>query len=106
MDINIRIAGAAGQGIQTAADLLGKAITRGGWRVSSFSDAESRIRGGLNFTHLRVSELPGTGVTNRVDILVALSYDAVGKLAPDLTERGVVVATRIGNTPDVRRCQL
>ncbi len=91
MDINIRIAGAAGQGIQTAADLLGKAITRGGWRVSSFSDAESRIRGGLNFTHLRVSELPGTGVTNRVDILVALSYDAVGKLAPDLTERGVVV---------------
>ena len=91
MDINIRIAGAAGQGMQTAADLLGRAVARNGWQAVAYSDAESRIRGGLNFTHLRVSDQPCSGVTNRVDILVALSKDAVDQLAPNLSERGVVL---------------
>ena len=91
MDINIRIAGAAGQGIQTAADVLGLAVTRNGWQAVAYSDAESRIRGGLNFMHLRVSDQPCAGVTNRVDILVALSKDAVEHLAGGLSERGVVL---------------
>lgn len=91
MDITIRIAGAAGQGMQTAADLLGKAVTRSGWHVSAYSDAESRIRGGLNFTHLRVSDQPCAGVTDRADILVALTREAVEQLASSLTERGIVL---------------
>lgn len=91
MNINIRIAGAAGQGMQTAADLLGKAVTRNGWYVIAYNDAESRIRGGLNFTHLRVSDQPCAGVTNCVDILVALSHEAVDQLASGLTQRGIVL---------------
>ncbi|MDD2598756.1 MAG: 2-oxoacid:acceptor oxidoreductase subunit alpha [Kiritimatiellae bacterium] len=93
MEINIRIAGAAGQGMQTAADLLGKGVTRSGWHVIAYSDAESRIRGGLNFNHLRVSDQPCAGVTNRVDILVALTREAVEQLAPTLTEGGVILCS-------------
>ncbi len=99
MDINIRIAGAAGQGMQTAAELLGKAITRSGWHINAYSDAESRIRGGLNFTHLRVSDHPCAGVTNRLDILVALTRDAVEQLAPDLTDHGVVLCNEAWEHP-------
>lgn len=99
MDINIRIAGAAGQGMHTAADLLGKAITRSGWHVTAYSDAESRIRGGLNFTHLRISDSPCSGVTNRVDMLVALSQEAVERLASDLTERGIVLCNEAWEHP-------
>ena len=99
MDINIRIAGAAGQGIVTAAELLGKAITRSGWHVTAYSDAESRIRGGLNFMHVRVSDPARSGVTNRVDMLVALTSEAVEQLAPGLTERGIVICNEAWEHP-------
>jgi len=91
MELNIRIAGAAGQGIQTASNLLGKILTRSGLFAYCTNDAESRIRGGLNFNHIRCSEKPLTGVTNRIDILVALNQDALKALAPSLLPDSAVI---------------
>jgi len=92
MEVNIRIAGAAGQGIQTAAGLLGKALTRSNLFAYAYTDAESRIRGGLNFTHIRCSREPLAGVTNRIDILVALSKEALSAFEELMTEKSLVVA--------------
>jgi 2-oxoglutarate ferredoxin oxidoreductase subunit alpha len=77
--VDIRISGAAGQGVQTAADLLGKAATRAGLFAYGYSDAESRIRGGRNFSHIRIATQPCMGVHESVDLLLELNQ-------PDLTE--------------------
>jgi 2-oxoglutarate ferredoxin oxidoreductase subunit alpha len=52
-DINIMVAGAAGQGMQTIGVILGKVFVRGGCEVFAMQDNESRIRGGHNFFQIR-----------------------------------------------------
>ncbi len=77
MEVRVRLAGAAGQGVQTAADLLGRIVTRSGRFAYANTDAESRIRGGLNFSQMRFSEGPVEGVVDDYQILVALSPEAL-----------------------------
>ncbi len=73
MEVRVRLAGAAGQGVQTAADLLGLAVTRSGRFACGYTDAESRIRGGLNFSQMRLADHPVEGVVEDYEVLVALS---------------------------------
>jgi 2-oxoglutarate/2-oxoacid ferredoxin oxidoreductase subunit alpha len=98
MEVNIRIAGAAGQGTQTSAELLGKALTRAGLFAHCHTDAESRIRGGLNFSHLRVSDRRLAGVRSHVDVLVAQSEDAVHVLG-ELPEGSLLLAQKKTDHP-------
>jgi 2-oxoglutarate ferredoxin oxidoreductase subunit alpha len=77
VEVRVRLAGAAGQGVQTAADLLGLVTTRSGRFAYANTDAESRIRGGLNFTQMRFSDRPVEGVVNDYQVLVALSREAL-----------------------------
>jgi 2-oxoglutarate/2-oxoacid ferredoxin oxidoreductase subunit alpha len=95
----IRIAGAAGQGVKTAADLLGKAVNRSGFFATCYMDAESRIRGGLNFSHLRVATQPCQGITDDYDILVALSDPALEEFVNQLPKTGTVIGHRAFEHP-------
>lgn len=92
MELNIRIAGAAGQGMQTTADLLGKVLTRAGLFAYAYADNESRIRGGLNFTHLRCADRPLAGVTETLDLLVVLSPEALTAFAGRVAADGAILA--------------
>ena len=91
MEIHVRIAGAAGQGMQTTADLLGKVVTRAGLYAFCYSDAESRIRGGLNFSHLRLGERPLAAVRNHIDLLVAHSREALERFGNLVAQGGMVL---------------
>lgn len=99
MDLNIRAAGAAGQGMQTTAEVLGKAAMRYGLSAHCYLDAESRIRGGLNFSHLRLSDSPVGGTVNRVDILIAQTDQAAAELAPSLAKDGLLIAEKATDHP-------
>jgi 2-oxoglutarate ferredoxin oxidoreductase subunit alpha len=77
VEVRVRLAGAAGQGVQTAADLLGLVVTRSGRFAYANTDAESRIRGGLNFSQMRISDRPVEGVVDDYQILVALSQESL-----------------------------
>ena len=79
-DSTIKIAGAAGQGMQTIGFILGKVLTRSGLHVFAMQDNESRIRGGHNFFQLRISGNRILSMTERVDILVALNQNGVDLL--------------------------
>jgi len=94
MEVQIRIAGAAGQGLQTAADLLGRALTRAGSFAYLYNDAESRIRGGLNFSHLRCSDQPLHGISQQVDILVAMTDAAVTEFSHLVAKNGIILCNR------------
>jgi len=91
MEVNVRLAGAAGQGLQTTADLLGQAVTRSGLYAYCYNDVESRIRGGLNFSHLRLSDKPLSGVSRRIDLLVAQTEAVIGQLSGGLSAEGLVL---------------
>jgi 2-oxoglutarate/2-oxoacid ferredoxin oxidoreductase subunit alpha len=91
VDISIRIGGQAGQGMQSISSIMGKIFTRHGYYVFIHQDVESRIRGGHNYTQVRVSDHPVQTFRNRVDLLIALDKGAVTADLPDLTKDGVMV---------------
>jgi len=75
MELNLLIGGAAGQGMETIMNLLGKSLVREGFGIIYSKDYMSRVRGGHNFSRLRIA--PGTPWSNveTVDILVALNEE-------------------------------
>jgi 2-oxoglutarate ferredoxin oxidoreductase subunit alpha len=79
IDITVKIAGEAGQGIQTVGDLLSLVCQKAGLYLMGINDFESRIRGGYNFFQIRISDRPVYAPCPKVNLLVALnqkSYDA------------------------------
>ncbi len=75
MEVNVLIGGAAGQGMETIMNLLGKALVREGFGLIYTKDYMSRVRGGHNFSRLRIA--PGNPWTTdeTVDVLVALNEE-------------------------------
>ncbi|GAX61657.1 pyruvate:ferredoxin oxidoreductase and related 2-oxoacid:ferredoxin oxidoreductases, alpha subunit [Candidatus Scalindua japonica] len=76
-DFNITIAGSAGQGLQTIANILLKILARNGYHVFSSQDYMSRIRGGHNFTNIRVSNKPIYSTNVSSQLLIALDQQSV-----------------------------
>ncbi|MFX0044793.1 MAG: 2-oxoacid:acceptor oxidoreductase subunit alpha [Candidatus Hermodarchaeota archaeon] len=91
MDITFNIGGEAGQGIDTIGDLLTQVFVKSGFYTFTIKDFESRIRGGYNFSQIRVSDSPVHAPVDDIDIVVALSRDAISNKRPQLTEGGVII---------------
>ena len=89
--ITIKIAGAAGQGMQTVGFVLGRLFTRAGLQVFALQDNESRIRGGHNFFQMRVAETPVLSMVRSIDILIALNQNAITLHQQELSARGVII---------------
>lgn len=91
MDVNIRIAGEAGQGVHTVGDLLVQVLAATGRHVFASQSYMSRIRGGLNWYDVRVSDQELFGGRERADLLVALIPEALEELAAEVTPGGMVL---------------
>jgi 2-oxoglutarate ferredoxin oxidoreductase subunit alpha len=91
VDVSIRIAGQAGQGIQSISAIMGKIFIRYGYYVFINQDAESRIRGGHNFDQIRVKDQPVYAIDDKVDYLICLDGNAVGSDLPNLAENGIMI---------------
>ncbi len=72
LDLTIRIGGAAGQGLQTIGDVISKTLVRSGYHVFTIQDYLSRIRGGHNYTQVRVRDVPVASQREGVHLLVGL----------------------------------
>ena len=90
-DIEIGIAGAAGQGMQSIAFTLGKTFVRSGFFSFVYHDLMSRIRGGSNISFVRVKNNQATSVSYLVDVLVALDRDAILKNMKKLKPGAIVI---------------
>ncbi len=91
-DITVVIAGQAGQGVDTASELLARALVRSGYYVFSYPDVMSRIRGGHNFTSVRISERPRLGNFGSANLLLALDEASIALRRPDLVSGGMIIA--------------
>ena len=86
--LKLRLCGAAGQGLKTAAQLLGKAVTRSNLWAHCYSEVESRVRGGVNSQQFLISSKPRREVRKKVDLLLATSQEALDASQGDLETNG------------------
>jgi 2-oxoglutarate ferredoxin oxidoreductase subunit alpha len=104
MDITFNIGGEAGQGIDTIGDLLAQVFVQAGFYTFTIKDFESRIRGGYNFTQIRVSDEPIHAPVDYIDVIVALSRDAVVGVRDKLVEEGVIIFDDSIEFEDLEAC--
>lgn len=90
-ELNIMVAGAAGQGMQTIGFILGKILVRGGYEVFAVQDNESRIRGGHNFFQVRVSQRPVRSASMPLQALIALNQESIEKHRKEVESSGVII---------------
>ncbi|UCC67738.1 MAG: 2-oxoacid:acceptor oxidoreductase subunit alpha [Armatimonadota bacterium] len=98
MDINIRIAGAAGQGVETSGDLLVEAFAKLGVHVFSTQTYMSRIRGGLNWYDVRIADTELFSGREKADLLLALTEEAREWLRAEVSEGGVTLFNGSGQS--------
>ena len=91
MDINLRIAGEAGQGVVSLGEILSGALAASGLHVFTGKSYMSRIRGGLNWTDIRIGSSELFGLRNRIDLLTALTQEALDLLKDDLNPGGIAL---------------
>ena len=72
-DINVVIAGAAGEGIQTIGTIVSRTVLDQGYAVFTWQEYESRIRGGQNSYSIRISDQPHNAPLVEADGLLALN---------------------------------
>jgi 2-oxoglutarate ferredoxin oxidoreductase subunit alpha len=76
-DLIIRIAGAAGDGIQSAGTMLAKYFQRNGLYVFTYNYYQDLIRGGQSWYQIRVSNDKVKTHGNNLHILISLTSDGV-----------------------------
>jgi len=91
IDFCLKIAGSAGQGMQTIGNLLTKVYSRGGYKIFAHQDYHSRIRGGHNFFQITVSCEDVFSVSETLDLVIALNSKAVTEHKGELKEGGNII---------------
>ena len=91
IDLTIKIAGAAGQGMQTISTILARSLTRQGYHIYCYQDLMSRIRGGHNFATIRIADHPVGGLAEETNILIALNEESIKLHSGEMISNGVIV---------------
>ncbi len=90
-EMNIRIGGEAGDGVESSGAGFCQALTRGGLYVFGLPDYYSRIRGGHNFYSVRISQQPLHSHAEPVHLLLALTEETIPRHRDKMVEGGAVV---------------
>lgn len=90
-EFTIKIAGEAGQGMQTIGSVLCRVFKRMGLYIFANQDYMSRVRGGNNFFQLRVSDKPVYSPVQRSDICILLDKKSLESHRRDISRGGIIV---------------
>jgi 2-oxoglutarate ferredoxin oxidoreductase subunit alpha len=90
-NVTIRLAGEAGQGVESGGAGFSKALSHGGLWLHAYSEYMSRIRGGLNFFQIRVADHPLWSHTEGVQVLLAFSPEAVSEYGAHIVPGGALM---------------
>ncbi|MBN1319732.1 MAG: 2-oxoacid:acceptor oxidoreductase subunit alpha [Thermoleophilia bacterium] len=100
MDVSIVLCGPAGQGVQTAEQLMVATFRRAGLNVFATKEYMSRVRGGSNSTTIRISPERVRALTDRMDLFVPLDRDAFEHCRPRISRDTIVLAEQEVLPPD------
>lgn len=83
MDLNIRICGEAGQGVQSAGNLLIDVLVAGGLHVFGSQSYMSRVRGGANSYDVRIADVELSSARETANLMVAFTDEALEHFCHD-----------------------
>ena len=90
-ELTVKLAGEAGQGVESSGAGFARALHRLGFHVITTSDYMSRIRGGHNSFAIRFGERPLRGPCDRVHLLLAFDGESIDAHGPEMVPGGLVV---------------
>jgi 2-oxoglutarate ferredoxin oxidoreductase subunit alpha len=90
-DMTFKIAGEAGQGVESSGAGFAQALARGGLHLFGLQDYMSRIRGGLNFFQIRVHDQPLYCHEDAVHILLPLSKEGLETYQDEVVKGGGII---------------
>ncbi len=90
-DINIVIAGVAGDGVLFTGNVLAKILKRRGWEVATSRDFPSNIRGESTSYEVRGVRGDCAGRGDFIDILLAFDCQAISRHIVHIAEGGIVL---------------
>jgi len=90
-DYSVIIGGAAGQGSRKAGLIIAKLFNNLGYNVFIYEDYQSLIKGGHNFSVIRVSEDQHFSTREKADFLLALDENTVNRHEKSLEKHGCVI---------------
>ena len=99
-DVSIRIAGEAGQGIQTIGALLCRIARKSGWEFLANQDYMSRVRGGNNSYTVIIGDRPVASMHERIDLLIALDAESIGLHQGALKPLGRIILDKERISPE------
>ncbi len=91
MDISIILAGEAGDGVRAAGNLLGRIFNRHGLYSFVRDDYQSLIRGGHNFSQVRVSDERVWSQRDEAHIVVAMDERSINNHRDRITSDGLLI---------------
>jgi 2-oxoglutarate ferredoxin oxidoreductase subunit alpha len=89
--LSVMIGGEAGYGIMTAGEVLARCFSRGGLHVEADVEYPSLIRGGHNTYQICASDHEVKGITERVDVLIALDERTLREHTREVGSRGRIL---------------
>ncbi len=90
-NMTIKIGGEAGQGMDTSGAGFARALVRAGLHVFVNQDFMSRIRGGYNFSQLRISDKPVYAPENSVALVLAFNHQAAEQHLDEIAPGGAII---------------
>ena len=99
-DFALAIGGAAGQGIATPGDILGRIFVRRGLHLATYNAYQSIIRGGHILLTMRISDEAVYSHGDKLDLLLCLNQDTMDR---HLSLMGAVTAVVYKNSDIVVR---
>jgi 2-oxoglutarate/2-oxoacid ferredoxin oxidoreductase subunit alpha len=88
---NIKIGGAAGEGIKVSGLTLARSLTRLGYQIFGYSEYPSLIRGGHNTYQLHAGIKQVYSQIKAVDVLIALNKETVEIHQPELCSSSLIL---------------
>jgi len=92
--LSILLSGEAGQGLKTLEEMLLESFVQSGYFVFSYEELMSRIRGGNNTTLIRVSDEKIDSFVDQIDILFALSKNALYRVKKRISASTFIIGDK------------
>ena len=90
-EFNWMIGGPQGSGVDTAANIFGRACGYGGYHLFGKREYHSNIKGLHSYFHFRISEKPVAANVNAVDLLAAFDAETVTRHTSEVVPGGGII---------------
>jgi 2-oxoglutarate ferredoxin oxidoreductase subunit alpha len=90
-DITIRLGAAAGDGIQSAGEILTRMLSMSGQYVCTYNGNQSLIRGGHVWFHIHAGNWRVTSLGNGIDYMLALNQIAFDEHIGKINQGGAII---------------